>query len=173
MSLGTPTELIMKYKKEITSMFKRIVVPAVTALISFALLVIAGHRTTVRADSGCGPSSIANTYGFAVSGLVNFSPSGQPQPIGDFIPLAAAGTFSFDGRSNVSRSFTVSIGGVVFPVTDPGTYTMSSNCTGSAVFADAGETWDLVVVSGGKEIKTTIATPGRVLAGTLTRQTAE
>ena len=87
--------------------------------------------------------------------------------------VAAAGTFSFDGRSNVSRSFTVSIGGVVFPVTDTGTYTMSSNCTGSAVFADAGETWDLVVVSGGKEIKTTIATPGRVLAGTLTRQTAE
>jgi hypothetical protein len=69
--------------------------------------------------------------------------------------------------------FTVSIGGVVFPVTDTGTYAMSSNCTGSAVFADAGETWDLVVVSGGKEIKTTIATPGRVFAGTLTRQTVE
>jgi hypothetical protein len=154
-------------------MFKRIVVAAVTALISFALLVSAGHRITVRADSGCGPSTIANTYGFALSGLVNFSPTGNFQPIGDFTPLAAAGTFRFDGRSTVSRSFSVSLGGVVFPVTDTGTYTMSSNCTGSAVFAEAGETWELVVVSGGREIKTTIATPGRVLAGTLTRQTAE
>jgi hypothetical protein len=50
---------------------------------------------------------------------------------------------------------------------------MSSNCTGSAVFPDAGETWDLVVVSGGKEIKTTIARAGRVLASTLTRQTEQ
>lgn len=154
-------------------MFKRIVVPAATALFSFALLVTAGHRTTVRADSGCGPSTIANTYGFAVSGLVNFSPTGTFQPIGDFTPLAGAGTFRFDGGSHVSRSFTASLGGVVIPVSDTGTYTMGSNCTGSAVFADVGETWDLVVVSGGKEIKTTIATPGRVLAGTLVRQTAE
>jgi hypothetical protein len=154
-------------------MFKRLVLPAVISLIAFALLVTAGHRATVRADSGCGLSTIANTYGFALSGLVNFSPTGNFQPIGDFTPLAAAGTFRFDGQSTVSRSFSVSLGGVVFPVTDVGTYTMSSNCTGSAVFADAGETWNLVVVSGGKEIKTTIATPGRVLAGTLTRQTAE
>jgi hypothetical protein len=126
-------------EKEITSMFKRLAVPAVAALISLALLVIAGHGTTARADSGCGPSTIANTYGFALSGLVNFSPTGTFQPIGDFTPLAAAGTFRFDGQSTVSRSFSLSLGGVVFPVTDAGTYTMSSNCTGSAVFADAGE----------------------------------
>lgn len=35
-------------------MFKRLVVPAVTARISFALLDIVGHSTTLRGDSGCG-----------------------------------------------------------------------------------------------------------------------
>lgn len=164
--------LIMKSKEEITSMFKRIVVLAVPvlALVS-VLMVIVGHRTTLRAESGCGPSRVAGPYGFAVNGL--FSPAATPQPIGNFIPLAAAGTLSFDGRSNVARSLTVSFGGAVSQITDSGNYTIGSNCTGSAVFPGDGETWALVEVSSGKEIKFTIATSGHVLAGTLTRQTDE
>ena len=64
----------------------------------------------------------------------------------------------------------VSFGGLAFPVTDSGTYSLNSDCTGSAFFPSAGETWNLVVTSGGKQIHTMIATSGRVLEGTLTRQ---
>ena len=151
------------------------VMSAALAVVALAIILMlaAGHPTVVRADSGCGPSTIANTYAFAVSGLADTSFNGTPQTMNNFVPIAAAGTFTFDGKSNVSRSFTVSFGGAVFPVTDSGTYSVTSNCVGSAVFPSAGETWNLVPLSGGKEIKTVIATGGRVVAGTLTRQQEE
>jgi hypothetical protein len=135
------------------------------------LLIVSGHRIgIVHADVGCGPAMINNSYGFALSGLFDPSFNGTPEAIGSFVPIAGAGTFSFDGKSTVTRSFTLSFGGAIFPVTDSGTYSLSSDCTGSAVFPGSGETWNLVLTGGGKEIKTMITTSGRVLAGTLTRQ---
>src|SRR3977135_123335 len=97
-------------------------------------------------------------------GFVSSNISGQPQQIGDFIPIAFAGTFSFDGHGVASRAATLSFGGVINPFTDSGTYTVNSDCTGSAVFPGAGETWNLVIVGHGKEIKTLNATSGIVAA---------
>lgn len=99
------------------------------------------------------PSSIANTYGFALDGLVSFSPSAQPQPIRNFIRIAVAETFSFDGTSNVSRSFTVSLVGVCNRL-QHGHHELELYWLRRV----PGRRRTLVVVSGGREIKTTVAT---------------
>jgi hypothetical protein len=82
--------------------------------------------------------------------------------------LAAAGTFSFDGQGNASRSFIVSFGGVVGPNRDTGSYKVHPNCTASATFPDGN--WKMVIVSHGTEIKAINATPGILVQGTLTLQ---
>lgn len=90
--------------------------------------------------------------------------------IGAFIPVAAAGTFSFDGVETVSRTFTFSFAGQIFSgVADSGTYTVNSDCTGVALFPDVSETFNLVIVNG-NEIKFINATTGTVLAGSMTKQ---
>ena len=94
--------------------------------------------------------------------------SRQPQQIGEFVPLAAAGTFSFDGYGTTSRSFTLSYGGAIFPVSDSGPYTVNSDCTVSATYSDG--TWNMVIIGDGKEIKAMNASPGVVVQGVLTRQ---
>jgi hypothetical protein len=85
-----------------------------------------------------------------------------------FFPLAAVGTFSFDGKGMASRSYTVSFGGLVFPNHDSGPYTVNSDCTASATFSDA--TWSMVILGHGREIKAMNASPGVVVQGVLNRQ---
>ena len=94
--------------------------------------------------------------------------SQNPQQIGKFVPLAAAGTFSFDGHGTTSRSFTLSYGGAIFPVSDSGPYTVNSDWTVSATYSDG--TWKMVIIGHGKEIKAINASPGAVVQGILTRQ---
>jgi len=56
------------------------------------------HNVAQAKDEGCSASTITGVYGFAIAGLASSSFSGQPQQIAEFVPLAAAGTFSFDGH---------------------------------------------------------------------------
>ena len=141
---------------------------ALFVIVALAVL-LAGKQNIVQADPGCTVSTIAGAYGFALNGLVSGSFKGQPQRIGAFFPLAAAGTFSFDGHGNAFRSFTLSFGGQIFPgSSDSGPYTVKSDCTASATFSDG--TWNMVIVGHGKEIKAINATPGVLVEGVLTRQ---
>ena len=123
---------------------------AVGVSVMFVLILTANH-VTVKANPGCNDATIAGTYGFALTGLVSPSFKGQPQQIGEFIPLAAAGTFSFDGNGTASRSFTLSFGGQVSPGHDSGPYKVASGCKGSATLSDG--TWRMVVIDHGREIK--------------------
>jgi hypothetical protein len=140
---------------------------AVGMPVIFVLILTANHAT-VEANPGCNDSTIAGTYGFALNGLVSPSFKGQPQPIGEFIPLAAAGTFSFDGNGTASRSFTLSFGGQVSPGHDSGPYKVTSGCKGSATFSDG--SWHMVVIDHGREIKVINATPGILVEGVLSQQ---
>lgn len=146
---------------------------ATTSFVIIGLaLLLAGKQGIVQASPGCTASTIAGAYGFAINGLVSGSFNGQPQRVGAFFPLAAAGTFSFDGRGNAFRSFTLSFGGQISPGTsDSGPYTVNSDCTGVATFSDG--TWNMVIVGRGKEIKAINATPGVVVEGVLTRQSEQ
>jgi hypothetical protein len=140
---------------------------AISMPVIFVLMLTANHAT-VKANIGCNDATIAGTYGFALTGLVSPSFKGQPQQIGEFIPLAAAGTFSFDGNGTASRSFTASFGGQISTSHDSGPYKVISGCKGSATFPDG--TWRMVVIDHGREIKVINATPGILVDGVLTQQ---
>jgi hypothetical protein len=141
----------------------------VVGLAVIGLLLFHPATRVVKANTGCTVSTIGGTYGFAYDGL-GTSSRNVPH-IGAFIPVAAAGTFSFDGVGTVSRAFTFSLAGeIITGVSESGTYTVSSSdCTGSATFP-SGETFNLVIVSGGNEIKFILAAPGTVVAGSMTKQ---
>jgi len=131
-------------------------------------LLLTGQHYGAVAAAGCNDSTIAGTYAFALDGLVSDSFNGQPQHLGDFVPLAAVGTFMFDGKGTASRSYTASFGGAVFPNSDSGPYTVNSDCTASGTFSDG--TWSMVIVGRGREIKAMNATSGVVVQGILSRQ---
>jgi hypothetical protein len=147
---------------------KRYLVAAASVIVIAAVGMLLGRQDVVHADDGCTDSTIAGTYGFALDGLVSESYTGTPQRIGAFLPLAAAGTFTFDGHGNASRKYAVSFGGQVSPGSDSGPYKVHSDCTGSAVFPDG--TWEIVIVDHAKQIKAMNATPGIAVEGVLTKQ---
>jgi hypothetical protein len=147
---------------------KRYLVAAASLIVIASVGMLSGRQDVVHADDGCTDSTIAGTYGFALDGLVSESYKGTPQRIGAFLPLAAAGTFTFDGHGNASRVYTVSFGGQVSQASDSGPYKVHSNCTGSAVFPDG--TWKIVIVDHAKQIKAINATPGIAVEGVLTKQ---
>jgi hypothetical protein len=146
------------------------------ALISLAMLgtvvtlglIFAGHHNRANAHEGCTASTIAGTYAFDLRGFRSPSYAGKPQLVGDFFPVAAAGTWSFDGEKTSSRSLVASVGGEPLTLNDSGPYIVNSNCTASATFEDG--TWYMVIAADGKEIKLVNATGGRTVAAALTRQ---
>jgi hypothetical protein len=132
-------------------------------------LVMVGQRNIAQADDeGCNTSTVKGTYGFALGGFVSTTFNGAPQQVGEFVPLAAAGTFFFDGHGSTSRSFTVSFGGATFPASDSGPYSVNRDCTLSATYPDG--TWSMVIIGRGKEIKAVNTAPGTAVQGVLTRQ---
>jgi hypothetical protein len=141
---------------------------AIVTIMALAVVIVGQHNVVQASDEGCNASTIKGVYGFALGGLASPSFSGQPQQIGEFVPLAAAGTFSFDGHGTTSRSAQLSFGGAVFPVSDSGPYTVNSDCTASATYSDG--TWNMVIIGHGKEIKAMNTAPGTVVQGVLTRQ---
>jgi hypothetical protein len=147
---------------------KSLLCVTIVTILALAVIIVGQHNVAQANDEGCNTSTIRGAYGFAIGGLVSSSFSGEPKQIGDFVPLAAVGTFSFDGHGTTSRSLTLSYGGAIFPVSDSGPYTVTSDCTVSASYSDG--TWSMVIVGHGKEIKAMNASPGVAVQGILTRQ---
>ncbi len=127
--------------------------------------------------------SIPNgTYGFSFHGLEGISPN-APLPISQFVPLAAAGTFTFTPNSlgnssgSVADNHTVSYGGLFKSVSQTGTFQINeTDCTGTASFelcpvgCPSPTTWNLVIVNGGREIRFLVTGDSRVIEGTMTKQ---
>src|SRR5260370_13944375 len=130
---------------------------SVLTIMALAVVLVGQHNVAQAKEEGCSASTITGVYGFAIGGLASLSFSGQPQQIGEFVPLAAAGTFSFDGHGTTSRSFTLSYGGAIFPVTDSRPYTVNSDFTVAANYSDG--TLNKVIIGGGKKIQTMNAPP--------------
>ncbi len=89
-----------------------------------------GGRAVVRADGGCSQASLNGPYGLEGQGTVLSGPPlglSAPAPFGEVIIA------TFDGAGSFSGSAAVNVGGVVLnPVTFTGTYTVKSDCTGTA-----------------------------------------
>jgi hypothetical protein len=113
---------------------------------------------------GCRLTTLSGGYGFSFNGYFN---TGTPVA---FTPLAAAGTITFRPDGTLKRDFSGSFGGGLFTVKDSGTYSLNQDCTFTANLPMAGETWNLIPVELGLQIEFFVNTPGRVGAGTLTRQ---
>jgi hypothetical protein len=124
----------------------------------------------LRASSACtNPNSILDaTYGWLAEGMLAAGNSKAPK-IGDFIPLVQVGYITFDGNGNFSGAHDTSLGGALVPHLDSGTYSVNSDCTtGTISFATGiGFTVNIVITSGGQEIKFVSATTGGVTPGTL------
>ncbi len=141
---------------------------AIVSMVALAAILLAQYNVAQAGDDGCNAATVKGAYGIATAGLVSTTFVGDPQQIGEFVPLSAVGTFSFDGRGTTSRSLMVSFGGATFPVSDSGPYTVSADCTLSATYSDG--TWSMTIIGRGKEIKAMNTAPGTVVQGVLTKQ---
>src|SRR5437762_4919327 len=114
-----------------------------------ALMTLAfGVASAMAADDsggGCPANVLHGSYGYAFKGTVT--------PWG---PLVGQGTITFASGGNVSGAYFENVNGIVFQGKFTGTFTVSSDCTGTATMTGVLHTWTthlhFVIVDSGKEI---------------------
>lgn len=108
----------------------------------------------------CSDANVKGKYGFAINGLDS---GGNPSSFIGYFNANGKGTFK--GTETGSDD-----GGVFTNVTLTGTYTVNSDCTGSGTSKLKGQkgthTFNLVVVSGGKNLQILSTDSGTVQTGT-------
>lgn len=67
----------------------------------------------------------------AFEGRYSYNGEGTVQGVG---PMALTGTFTVDGAGRISGQELVSLNGTIVPATYTGTYTVGSNCMGTAQY---------------------------------------
>src|SRR5271154_400383 len=93
----------------------------IAAALTFALAI----ATTAQAsDKGCSVNTLRGSYAQTGSGVV----TAPPDQAG---PFANVGTLIFDGNGGLTGALTVSSNGSSAQVTETGTYTVNSDCTGT------------------------------------------
>ena len=144
---------------------KRIIGISLTLTVAAALLALFPNSKRIvpvaHAQSGCSVATLDGNYGFNNPGFTTPNHSIK----GAEVPFAAVGVIIFDGAGNASGTYTLAIkGGITSGNTFSGTYTVSSDCTGSMTLTGA-PNFNMVVVSGGAEVFAIETTPS--FAGTL------
>jgi hypothetical protein len=149
-----------------------------STVVALALSAIPGSPLTRSAFAGpkedSGHCSVAGLRGIYVASVNGFT-TNQPPPqftVSAFAPVMLLGTFTFDGAGSVSRSVTVNVAGLPFPIADTGTYLVSSDCSGSIAFPTHSDTLNFNIVDS-DSIAIVATTPGESGAGTLTKQDIE
>lgn len=137
--------------------------PIVRGFLAFAIfaglaIVTTISKHTVRpayAQGGCSLATLSGSYAFSQPGFEAKNMRGNP------LPIAVVGVSTFDGAGNFSATYTDMSpgrpGGYLTPIqtSSAGTYTVSSDCTGSLSFTSgsaAGITANLVIIGGGTEV---------------------
>jgi len=108
----------------------------------------------------CDSTAVSGPYTYAVSGWVAFD--------GVYVPYADAGRILSDGKGNLTGKSTFSSAGVVQRRTLKGTYSIGSNCTGTASLTDnLGNSGVLAmtVIDNGQQVLSINTTPGWVVSG--------
>lgn len=144
-------------------------------LIAISLVALTRNKTnTLHAEEshGCTNAILRGAYGAGTTGLINSSSNPNDVTIPTFVPFAEAVRFSFDGAGHLSGTSTADYGGSSFPVVFTGTYTVTSQCTGSMT-VNAGANGiihrNLVIVDDGKEVEFVDTDAGFVIAGSMKR----
>lgn len=143
---------------------KQIVSSLLALAVSAALIVVATtwkHSVrAVHAQSGCSVATLNGRYALTSSG---FTPKGS---VGTPLPAAVVGVVTFDGAGNLSATYTDVSPGKPYYVplegAGSGTYTVNSDCTGSASCTAgdcAGVAWNTVIIGDGTEVFGTTTAP--------------
>jgi hypothetical protein len=131
-------------------------------MVFVTILFLSPALAPAKDGKGCSLKSLKGSYGYAFAGLQ--FPS-APSAVGAS-PAAAAGLMVFDGRGGLTAQDTFNHGAVIRRV-GAGTYTVDSDCTGSAELGGdfAGLSFYFAIVVPGKEFSFLITTPGTALPG--------
>ena len=127
----------------------------VAAALAVAFLTF-GASTLAHAGS-CSNASLKGKYGQTISGQI------LPAP-GVVLPQNGVAMTTFDGNGNFTQKDFVVINGAAtstgFATGETGTYTVNSDCTGTATINYPDGTWinlELVVVNHGREFRTVVS----------------
>ena len=115
------------------------------------------------AAARCSEATLHGTYLFANDGLAL---SGN-----DRVQFATAGVDVYDGNGHIRSVYTLSINGKISRFSTTGTYTVKSDCTGTARYLD-GTRFDQFVAPDGSQIVFVGTNPGTVVAASKSRVTA-
>jgi hypothetical protein len=114
--------------------------------VLFALAVVVTTTSTVYAQ--CSNATLTGNYAFNHHGF-----SARHGTPGNEVPFASVGVVTFDGAGNLSSTTTFVFNGSGGPFgPDTGTYTVNSDCTGTATDETAGIHFNIVTVGGGAEV---------------------
>jgi hypothetical protein len=134
-------------------------------LLVFSSICFLGIAPPVHAKHGneCTQESLRGSYGYVFSGLQ--FPS-APSAVGAG-PVAAAGLFVFDGEGGLIAQDTFNNGVMISHRTGAGTYTVDSDCTGSAQLGGgfASFSFYFVIVSREREFSLLVTNPGTLQPG--------
>jgi uncharacterized protein (TIGR03437 family) len=126
----------------------------------------------VETDSGTTTSGVAEPLAIcdsaAFSGPYMYAVSGWVDVNGVYLPYADAGRMVADGKGNLNGKSTLSSAGKVQKRTLSGTYSIGTNCTGTASLTDnLGNSGVLAmtVIDNGQQVLAIDTTPGRVTSG--------
>jgi hypothetical protein len=148
----------------------------IAAALAVLLVVLGGGRLVAgakgaadaRADDGngngrgCSLETFRGGYAYRVAGKLASAGAALD------VEAAAVGLAVSDGRGHVSGHDWTSLNGATMPRTFAGTYTVASDCTGTAhvVFVPGGpSTVFFVLEAGGRGFKAIQTDPGAVISG--------
>lgn len=122
-----------------------IIVAGFGALVFDRQVSIVRHVHAEGAEA-CSAQALVGRYGFTGQGFITTS-NALPALTGAFAPAADVGVFVSDGQGKLSGSDTISNGGQIIPRTFTGTYTVTSDCNGTAALQfNSGITVDVALV---------------------------
>jgi len=112
----------------------------VFGLLAFGASAEAQSKNESNNGGRCSNRTLKGSYGELLSGTI----------LG-YGPFTVVGVATFDGNGNWSRVETSNVNGQVFPETLTGTYTVNSDCSGTALMTN-GESSAFVIVNEGRKI---------------------
>ena len=147
------------------------------SVLALGIVALIMHVSLPRAQA-YDLSSLNGSYADFNSGLAPVSPGGphRPVPISAYLPLYAAGLWTFDGAGGLTTRLVFNFGGGLivgdnWDHTFPGTYTVNSDGTGTTTFAGIRRN-HFVIGDGGRQLKYvgTDPTGGIVVGGSMVKQ---
>ena len=129
---------------------------AIISLVVFASTFVMGAVPELQAEKNtdCSNASLQGGYGFLNGQTV--VPAGTP--------FAALGRWNFDGKGKFTNTLTINDNGKVTPITDSGTYTVGTDCTGKIFILGGTGTIEIVLVDGGNEFYELRADPNTTVS---------